>query len=224
LRKALWLCWVWFSLALVLFYLKVLNRTRFEGLENIPANGRVLVVSNHISDLDPTVIPAAILVRYPTQLIRAVAKRELFQIPILRWIVQSYRAIPVKRDGRDLKAIRQIIEAMRSGKVLIFPEGTRSSDGELLPGKRPVGGLVHAARPVVVPAVVWGTDRAIPPWELVGRRVRIGQRLGVRFGRPLDLQGLLDHPPSQETSQAITDAIMAGIRRLQGEARAEGRF
>ena len=223
-RRALWLCWVWLSLAIVLIYLRVLNRTRFEGLENIPADGRVLIVSNHISDLDPTVIPAAILTRYPTQLIRAVAKVELFQVPILRRIVRSYGAIPVKRTGQDLKGIRQIIEAMRSGKVLIFPEGTRSSDGEIMPGKRPVGSLVHAARPVVIPAVVWGTDRAVPPWELVGRRVRIGQRLGVRFGPPLDLQGLLDQPACKETSQAITDAIMAGIRRLQEKVRAEGRL
>ena len=223
-RQVLWLGWIWLSLGVVLFYLKVLNRSSFEGLENIPANGRVLVVSNHISDLDPAVIPAAILTRYPTQLIRAVGKAELFQIPILGRLVRSYRVIPVERTGRDLRAIREIIKAMRSGKVLIFPEGTRTRDGGLQPGKRPIGGLVHAARPVVIPTVVWGTSRAIPPWELVGKRVRIGQRLGVRFGKPLDLQGLLDQPSSKETRQAITDVIMSGIRCLQEEVKAEGRL
>ncbi len=223
-RQVLWLCWIWFSLGVVLFYLKILNCTSFEGLENIPATGPVLVVSNHISDLDPTVIPAAILTRYPTQLIRAVGKAELFRTPFLRRLFRSYRVISIERTGRDLRAIRKIITAMRSGKVLIFPEGTRTTDGNLLPGKRPIGGLVHAARPVVIPTVVWGTDRAIPPWELVGKRVRIGQRLGVRFGKPLDLQGLLDQSSSKETRQAITDVIMSGIRRLQEEARAEGRL
>jgi 1-acyl-sn-glycerol-3-phosphate acyltransferase len=222
-RRVLWLAWIWFSLGVLLFYLKVLTRSSFEGLENVPASGRVLVVSNHISDLDPVVIPAAILTRYPTQLIRAVGKAELFRVPILRRLIRSYRVISVERSGRDLRAIREIIKAMRSGKVLIFPEGTRT-DGGLQPGKRPIGGLVHAARPVVIPTVVWGTNRAIPPWELVGKRVRIGQRLGVRFGKPLDLQGLLDRPSSQETRQAITDVIMSGIRRLQEEVKAEGRF
>lgn len=218
--RALWHLWVWFSLCIVLVYLKVFNRARIEGIENVPKDGPVLIVSNHISDLDPALIPAAVLLRYPFQLPRAVAKSELFQVPILGAILHSYGAIPVDRTGKDIKAMREIVRAMRQGKVLIFPEGTRSMDGKLLPGKRPVGKLIHLARPIIVPAAVWGTILAILP---EGGIPRIGKDVGVRFGPPLDMEALYALPRTKENSQVIIDHVMAGIARIVEDLKAEGR-
>ncbi len=218
--KPLWYLWVWFSLILILIYLKIFNHTRFEGLEHIPEDGPVLIVSNHISDLDPALIPAAILIRYPTQLARSVAKTELKKVPMLGAFLQSYGSIFVNRTGRDLRGMRQIIQAMRTGKVVLYPEGTRSMDGKLLPGKRTVGRLIHQAQPVVIPAAVWGTILAIPPtspWP------RVGKDLGVRFGPPLDMEPLYALPPTKENSQQIIDHVMSAIGGLVEEVKAEGR-
>lgn len=218
--RPLWYLWVWFSLAIVLTYLKILNRTRIEGLEHIPKEGSILVVSNHISDLDPALIPAAILLRYPTQLIRAVAKSELFRVPFLGAAIRSYGSIPVDRTGKDIKAMREIVRAMREGKVLIFPEGTRSMDGKLLPGRRPVGRLIQMAKPVIIPAAVWGTILAVPPNSVLPR---IGKEIGVRFGPPLDMKALYDLPPTKENSQIVVDYVMEAIAGMIEELKAEGR-
>ena len=218
--KPLWYLWIWFSLTFVLLYLKVFNRARFEGLEHVPKEGPVLIVSNHISDLDPALIPAALLLRYPTQLARSVAKIELRGVPILGACIRSYGSIFVDRTGRDLRAMRQIIQAMKEGKVVIYPEGTRSMDGKLLPGKRPVGRLIHLAQPAIVPAAVWGTILALPPesaWP------RIGKNLGVRFGPPLDMESLYALPHTKESSQQIIDHVMSAIAKIVEDLKAEGR-
>ncbi|MFQ5915074.1 MAG: lysophospholipid acyltransferase family protein [Nitrospinota bacterium] len=212
--------WVWFSCVIVLTYLKVFNRTRMEGLENIPSEGPVLVLSNHISDLDPALIPAAILVRCPTQLVRAVSKVELFHVPILGPIIRSYGAIPVNRTGRDIRGMREIIKAMEQEKVLIFPEGTRSMDGKLLPGKRPVGRFIQLVKPVIVPAAVWGTILAVPPSSATPR---ICKDIGVRFGPPLDMEELYQLPATKENSQVVIDHVMAAIGRMVEDLKAEGR-
>ena len=165
-------------------------------------------------------IPAAILIRYPTQLARSVAKTELERVPFLGAFLKSYGSIFVNRTGRDLRGMRQIIQAMKTGKVVIYPEGTRSMDGKLLPGKRTVGRLIHLARPVVIPAAVWGTILAIPPtspWP------RVGKDLGVRFGPPLDMEPLYALPPTKENSQQIIDHVMSAIGGLVEEVKAEGR-
>ncbi len=218
--KPLWYLWVWVSLGLILVYLKIFNRTRFEGLEHIPKEGPVLIVSNHISDLDPALIPAAILLRYPTQLARSVAKIELRGVPILGACLRSYGCIFVDRTGRDIRAMREIVHAMKEGKVVIYPEGTRSMDGKLLPGKRPVGRLIHLAQPTIVPAAVWGTILALPPesaWP------RIGKDLGVRFGPPLDMESLYALPHTKESSQQIIDHVMSAIAKIVEDLKAEDR-
>ncbi len=220
IAKAFWHLWIWFCWAIVLVYLKVFNRTRIQGLENIPETGPILVVCNHISDLDPALLCAAILLKFPTQLIRAVAKIELFRAPLLGTMIRSYGAIPVDRTGKDVRAMREIVRAMKGGKVLIFPEGTRSMDGKLLPGKRPVGRLIHIARPLIVPAAVWGTIQAVPPTSIIPR---IGKDIGVRFGPPLDMRGLYDLPWTKEASQQIIDHVMAGISKIVEDLKREGR-
>lgn len=220
IAKALWHLWIWFCWAIVLVYLKVFNRTRIEGLEHIPETGSILVVCNHISDLDPALLCAAILVKFPMQLIRAVAKIELFRAPILGTMIRSYGAIPVDRTGKDVRAMREIVRAMKAGKVLIFPEGTRSMDGKLLPGKRPVGRLIHIARPLIIPAAVWGTIEAVPPTSIIPR---IGKDIGVRFGPPVDMSGHYDLPSTKEASQQIIDHVMANISKIVEDLKREGR-
>jgi 1-acyl-sn-glycerol-3-phosphate acyltransferase len=219
--RAFWHLWIWFCLAVVLIYLKIFNRTRIQGLEHIPPAGPILIVGNHISDLDPALLCAAVLIRYPKQLPRAVAKVELFRAPFLGSMIRSYGAISVDRTGKDVRAMREIVRAMKTGKVLIFPEGTRSMDGKLLPGKRPVGRLIHIARPLIIPAAIWGTITAVPPTSVIPR---IGKDIGVRFGPPLDMDRFYDLPPTKVASQQIIDHVMASISKMVEDLKREGRI
>ena len=113
----------------------------------------------------------------------------------------------------------QVIEKSY-GKVLIFPEGTRSMDGKLLPGKRSVGRLIQMARPIIVPAAVWGTILGVTPTCV---RPRIGKEFGVRFGPPLDMEAVYRLPVTKESSQQVIDHVMSGISRMVEELKAEGR-
>lgn len=221
LKGVVWLLWIWFCWALVLFYLKIVNRGKFEGSNNIPdQESGILFVSNHISDLDPALIPAAIMYRFPTRMVQSVAKIELKHLPILGSMIKSYGTIFVDRTGKDLRAMRHIVRAMQNSSVLLFPEGTRSMDGVLLPGKRPVGHLIHMAKPIIVPAAVWGTIEAIPPTSTFPR---IGKDLGVRFGPPLDMESLYQLPVTKENSQKIVDHVMEAIAEMVKDLKSEGR-
>ena len=99
--------------------------------------------------------------------------------------------------------------------MMIFPEGTRSHDGQLQAGNRMVGMFIHQARPVVIPIAVSGTERICPKgvwWP------RFALPLEVRCGPPLDLQRHYDMSNAKQASQAITDEVMQSIAALQQTA------
>ena len=100
---------------------------------------------------------------------------------------------------------------MRTEKIMLFPEGTRSRDGQLQAGKRTIGKLIYQARPVVVPAALLGTEHILPrlaAW--LGGRTPVT----VRYGAPLDLQPYYDLPDGKSTAEAIVQALMEAIAAL----------
>jgi 1-acyl-sn-glycerol-3-phosphate acyltransferase len=100
---------------------------------------------------------------------------------------------------------------MRTEQVMLFPEGTRSRDGRLGVGQRAVGKFIYTARPVVIPTAVWGTDRVLPPGH---RWPRFRTPIGVRYGKPLDLQRYYELPDTKETAMAIIGEVMRAIATL----------
>lgn len=126
------------------------------------------------------------------------------------------RAFPVRRGERDAEAIGLMQQFLSKGdSVLLFPEGTRSTDGELLPGKKGVGMIIHTARPMVVPVYardfepIW-PHKAVLPWGT-------GNRAVIACGEPLDLSRFWELPNTPETGQAIVDAVMEAIAALRDE-------
>jgi 1-acyl-sn-glycerol-3-phosphate acyltransferase len=101
---------------------------------------------------------------------------------------------------------------MQTQKVMLFPEGTRSREGRLGAGKRAVGKLIYEARPVVVPAAVWGTDGIWPKSRYVPCLRAV---IGVRYGQPLDLQRYYTLPNTRETAEAIVGEVMRAIASLR---------
>ena len=211
MSSALLKLWLWFSGRAVGLLLLPFCRLRIEGLEHVPRQGGVVLASNHLSMFDTLVIPYSINRSHGPYRVWAPAKEELFRNAIASLCLRSWGVFPVRRGRNDLRGIRRMLSLMRSDKMMLFPEGTRSRDGRLHEGNRMLGKLIHQAQPVVIPTLIVGTDRVLgsgrwwPNWRTP---------VSVHYGQPLDLQGYYQTPSSKETSEAIVKDIMGAIAAL----------
>jgi 1-acyl-sn-glycerol-3-phosphate acyltransferase len=172
-------------------------RPSISGKENIPGEGAVLVVCNHISQADPPIIGVAAVPRRSYYF----AKAELFRVPLLRRFIHRLGAFPVERGGADRRALRLSREILARGDLLLmFPEGRRFTDGRLRPGLSGAGSLGLEPGVTVIPAAIWGSHR-------FGRKVR------VVFGPPLDLSDIDGSSRAARARQAV-DRMMAAIAGL----------
>ncbi len=162
-------------------------RQRTFHAEFVPASGACLLIANHQSYLDPPAIGSAIRHRQ----VDYVARLGLFKSPILRWIISALNATPIREDGGgDIAAMKEILRRLEAGRaVLLFPEGTRTSNGAMEDFKRGVAVLVKRAKCPVVPIAIegafdaWPRHRKFPRW--------MGQRLAVKFGEPISHDALI---------------------------------
>lgn len=174
--------------------IRLVLRLRVTGREHVPAAGPVLIVCNHVSQVDPPVLGVAALPRKTYYM----AKIELFRVPLLGRTIRGLGAFPVVRGGADRRAMRLARDILRRGDVvLMFPEGTRNRDGVLRPGFPGAGALGLEPGVTVVPAAIWGSQRPLGP-------------VRVAFGPPLDLGDLEDGPRGRR-SQAAVDRMMAAV-------------
>jgi 1-acyl-sn-glycerol-3-phosphate acyltransferase len=213
LVKYPWLGYVWLCLVYVVIklFFRLCCQVRIEGSEHIPSKGGVVLVSNHVSGFDTVLLPYTVLATQGLQIIWSPAKAELFRWRLMGCLLTSLGVFPVRRGQHDRQAMRQMIAGMRTDKMMLFPEGTRSRDGRLQEGKRAVGKLLYAARPVVIPAAIVGTERIIPHLKsLIHGRAPVS----VRYGKPVDLQRYYALPDTKETSLAIVQEVMSAIASL----------
>ncbi len=146
--------------------------------ELVPATGPVLLVSNHVSVLDPPFVGAA-----APRPLYFMAKEELFRIPLFGRLIRALHARPVRRDGSDTRALKAALALLEEGRaLLVFPEGTRGEEGQPpREGKAGVGMLAVLSGAPVVPVFVSGTGAALPR----GRSLPRLSRVRVTFGPPL---------------------------------------
>jgi 1-acyl-sn-glycerol-3-phosphate acyltransferase len=183
-------------------------RGEASGLENLPQLGGYIVAANHASLLDPPIVGQFL----PRQ-VNFFARKTLWKPGLASWWLDAVGTIPVDRDGGvSLDAIKRVLHALASGNVVIvFPEGTRSRDGELQAARPGVGLLACKAQVPVVPARVFGSFEAFGR----GGRLRLGSPVSVVFGRPLPPQEY-DRPGDGRERYARTAArIMEAITRIE---------
>ncbi len=178
------------------------------GRENIPASGGALICPNHISYLDPPAIGIAAKRRCCFM-----ARKSLFEVPMLGPAIRSVYSYPVDRDEGGRQAIRLATTLLEAGElVVMFPEGTRSPDGEMIAGQPGAVYVASRARAPIIPAAVWGTQMVMPRGGGFHRSPTY-----VRFGEPFHLPT----PPegerlSKAQLQEATDLLMARIAELRG--------
>ena len=208
-----WIGRVWLGLVyrVVQLFFLLRCRLRIEGSEHIPAQGGVVFVSNHISAFDTILLPYSVLATQGLQIVWAPAKAELFSTRLIGCVLASFGVFPVRRGQHDRQAMRRMIAHMQAEKMMLFPEGTRSHDGRLQAGKRTVGKLIYAARPVVLPVAISGTERILPQLRsLLQGRVPVT----IRYGPPMALQHYYALSDTKETAVAIVQEVMGTIASL----------
>jgi 1-acyl-sn-glycerol-3-phosphate acyltransferase len=182
------------------------------GLEHVPASGGFVIAANHASFIDPPFIGSQV----PRQ-IAYFARKTLWKPGFASWWLDSVGTIPVDRDGgQDVSAIKRVLKAIKENRGLIlFPEGTRSPDGQLQSAKAGVGLIACRTQVPVVPVRIFGS------FEAFGKGAkfpRLGTRVTVVFGQPL-LPAAYDDPKAgKERYQIASERIMAEIAQLRPPA------
>jgi 1-acyl-sn-glycerol-3-phosphate acyltransferase len=179
---------------------------RVFGEENIPESGPAILASNHISYLDPPAIGCAI-----HRECWFVAKSQLFSLPLLGPLLPKLHAFPVRRGTADRSAIRRCLELLGEGAlVVIFPEGTRSRDGRLMPAEPGIGIVALSSKAPVVPVALTGTDKALPRNSPILRPAPIT----VRIGRPITFDDIAQGPMNRESILEVGRRVMRAIAEL----------
>ncbi len=194
-------------------------RLRVEGAEHVPTTGPVIIASNHLSFIDSLVIPLA-----AGRKVGFLGKAEYVTgTGITGWLGRLWFGefggmIPVDRS--DARAAARSLELAEEhlatgGAFGIYPEGTRSRDGQLHKGRTGVGRLALASGAPVVPCALIGTDRAQP---VDARGIR-PHRVTVRFAPPIDVAALESQHVKGKLLRAITDEVMDAIAERSGQTR-----
>ena len=204
---------------LLRMFFRLVYRVRWGGRDHIPRRGPIIYAANHQSHYDPPLIGCLAADRP----FSSVAQSGLFSTGPSGWLMRQVGAIPLKRGQSDVSAVRIAIAQLKvGGCVLIFPEGGRTRDGVMGPFHRGVLVLVRRSKAAVVPVAVDGTYAVWP----IGRRFpRLRGRIGVKFGRPIAAEELLNDSPevALERLRRAIETMRLGLRNRMREATA-GRY
>jgi 1-acyl-sn-glycerol-3-phosphate acyltransferase len=200
-----------FSAMLLRTYMRSIHRLQIEGAKHLEQNESFILVANHASHLDVLCLMGALPWSHVHRVFPAAAADYWFRSATGTVVAAGMlNALAMERQGnprRSLDACRRVLA--EPGNVLIlFPEGRRSPDGQLLPFRPGIGFLVAGTNHLVIPACISGTERALPR----GRAIPMPFPIQVRIGSPRRFQHL---PADREGYEQVASDLQAVIRDLK---------
>lgn len=200
----------WLVKAVFWLPVRIYFRFRVTGRDRIPSRGALLVVANHSSFLDPIILGSA----FPRR-IRFFVLRRMYELMRVCWFYVGMGTIPVGGKRGDRNAIRSALRILGRGKVIgIFPEGSRSGDGNLGMGKLGSAYLAAKSNVPIVPAYIFGAFEAMPSrcWFPKPARIR------VAFGRPIRFDPVDGKQMNRDELSAISRRVQDSISSLRNES------
>lgn len=184
----------------LLFHRKVVHR------ERIIEEGPLIIAVNHTSYVDPPL--AGISYK---RAVYYLARKNLLEWPILGPLFPDMNVIPVERDGNDMSALREVIKKVKEGNgVVLFPEGTRSKDGNLQKARAGIGLVIAKTRAPVQPIRIFGAYEAFPRGSSLPKL----KQITVVIGEPIHFTEEEIEPTTRETYQKLSDRVMEAIGAL----------
>jgi len=197
-RDATFLYWTGVNIARISVWLTG-TKVEMQGRDKIDPTGTYIFMSNHVSNLDGAILFARIPRR--TSIL---AKKELWRIPVLGWALTLASIVPVERQNREaaIQSVKAAGEVMRHGfNMMLFPEGTRSLDGRLLPFKKGPFHLAMETGFAIVPVTTLGTFEMMPKGKFAAK----GGTATLVFHPPID-------PGKFGSREELTEAVATAIR------------
>ncbi len=192
----------------VLFLLVLFYRLKRIGVGHVPSSGAVLMVANHQSFLDPPAVAVGIRHRQTDFL----ARGGLFSFKPFGWLIKQLHAMPIKQGAGDAGAMKATIAKMNAGKMMVvFPEGSRTPDGEMHPFQRGIAVLLKRTDCQIVPVGIAGAFDAWPRHKKLPRLFT--KHIVVCYGEPIDAKALME----AGTDQAL-DTLFEQVQGLVAQA------
>lgn len=189
---------------------RVLFQLEIKGEEYVPRDESVVILANHTSYIDPVVMGVA-----TPQELNYMAKKELFKNILFRWLITTFRAFPLRRGTIDRESMSRALNILAQKEpLLIFAQGTRSAEGEVLPTKPGVGMIIYKSKAKAVPAIIRGSSKILPR---NAKFIHI-HKLRVHFGRPFEIERFFQMPECKETYELIADEVTKGLIKLNEDS------
>jgi 1-acyl-sn-glycerol-3-phosphate acyltransferase len=187
---------------------RAITRVRVEGdPDAIPRDGPVILASNHISNADAVIIGGWLTPRLGRR-IHWLGKKEMFDWPVVGWMARNGGVVPVDRGAADVEAFRLAQRVLEAGHVLmVFPEGTRSPNGELQVPKDGLAMLALRTNATIVPIGISNTDRV---WKKGSRLPRPGGHATMRIGEPFKVGDLLPPDIDRKAAKGLATTLIMG--------------
>lgn len=178
-------------------FIYLLFRPKVTGKENIPKEGSTIIYANHISIFDPILLGCVL-----PRKVHFMAKNELFKFPPFGKLLKTLGAFPVKRSSADITSIKVALKLLKDGQVFgIFPEGTRSKNGEVQNFTHGMAAIALKSKAVTIPIAIAG-------------KYRIFQSMHITIGKPLYLDEYYGKKANSELLDQMTEEMSMSLRKL----------